>query len=287
MTTEDVKVKPGMLRSTYDSLDELARAAKRRAEANPGPAQNCSIYYNDDSYKNWRGGVTFAEAIDLAQSGWEDPLTETLELVESMVDKVEKAHEIEHFQAVWDVSGCEVDVARYLNGEPENMIDYPMISVPKHGRVITLCATVGAIATISPESMIRRGQVVTAFALLLSRLGYACELWADSTAKHGDWRYSVRTLVKGTNDTLDPSRVLYAYAHPSMLRALTFAVRLGMTGACRKAFRMDTCGGMGSTVSPERDMPEGTIYLDYIHDESMDVILKDLLKQAGILREES
>jgi hypothetical protein len=265
----------GLLRSTYDSLDDLASAVTRISGITPetAPSESEATYY-----LSWQGGATTGEALTLARMGWDAVLTETLDLVESMVTKVDKAHDVDTFTPTWDVTGSDVDMGRYVSGEPENMISYPMVKTQRTQRMIQVCATVGARAQIGPEDMIRRGQIVTAFALIAQRLGYGCELWADSTAVHGgrgsrgDSMLSVRTMVKGPNDTIDPSRVLYAYAHPSMLRCLTFALR-----------REIWDGGVGGTISPHHDMPDGTIYMDYHNDYDMDAELRRMLAEAGLL----
>lgn len=266
---------PNLKRSTYQSLDDLAEATVRLAKESVYGQHRMA---ETEAYGGeWGGNVTLTGALELCRIGWEDQLTETLEIVESMVSKVEKAHDVDTFEPSWDVQGSDVDMGRYLSGEPENMISYPLVRTSKAGRVITVCATVGARAEIGPEDMMRRGQIVTAFALIVARLGYACELWADSTATHGRFgkMLSVRTLVKGTNDALDPSRILYAYAHPSMLRAITFVLR--------SAIWPD----VGGTISPHHDMPEGTIYMDYHNNYDMDAELRKMLRQAGLLREGS
>jgi hypothetical protein len=273
MGTEYVEINSGLLRRTFYSLGELADAAETAERFD----------WSDEHEQEWRGGSPKG-VLSYARTGWDAHLTETLDIVESMVDKVEKDHDVQTFTPVWDVTGAEVDVARYLSGVPENMIDFPAIDTPRTGRVITLCATVGARSSIDPEAMIERGQIVTAFALIVARLGYACELWADSTAQgiHGQGRtFSTRVLVKGTNDILDPARVLFAYANPGMLRYLVFSIRHMMP----KSWFKDFGHGLGSTVNPKRDMPEGTIYLDYHNTNDMARELRNLLSQAGLLIE--
>jgi hypothetical protein len=182
------------------------------------------------------------------------------------------------------VAGAEVDVARYLSGEPENMIDFPTLPTPKQGRVITLCASISYSVSIQPDVIKRRGQVLCALALLLSRLGYNSELWVSMCAESGYKTAEVKVLVKGANDTLDPARVMFAYAHPSALRVLMFGCQ---DSHASKGF--DFGATRGRPVAPIKDLPEGTIYLPELmsgrnipdaHEE-----LKRYLRETGLLAE--
>src|SRR5260221_137698 len=138
-------------------------------------------------------------------------------------------------EPVYDVSGDSVDIGRYLAGEPECMMDWPLQPTSAAGRVITLCASICYSGSIDAEVIIRRGQVITALALALSRLGHNVEMWADISAMQvGRGAQSrFRILVKGADDTLDPARIMYAYAHPTMLRRLGFAVQCSQPGEFR------------------------------------------------------
>lgn len=265
------------LRCVYYSLDELADAAERRA----GKTGEFS------EMLHWRK-ANLPQAARLARTGWEEMLPEALAIAESAVDTVEKEHEIQVFTPTWDVTGAEVDVARYLSGEPENMIDYPMAEISKHGKVITLCASISYSGSVQAEDIERRGQVLCALALLLSRLGYASELWISMTAESRRGQVAeCKVMVKSPNDTLDPSRVMFAYAHPAVLRTLMFAWQDGMPSDWKQALRVP--GNRGIPGAPIQDLPEGTIYLPEVRtargapDAAKD--LKALLVKIGLITE--
>lgn len=235
--------------STFFSLDELADAAESHGLKFWNGDRSAG---QDDFY-----GGSLDKALSLAREGWAEQLAETLELAESAVEMAERELEVESFQPVWDVSGADVDVARYLSGEPENMIDYPMITSSKVGRVITLTAAIARSAVMSDETITRRGQVVVALALALTRLGHAVELWAEwRNVNRSGREVRVKVLVKGANDVLDPERVMFAYAHRAMSRRVCFAVGAGFPGRWRR-----NSNQMFSPRDPVEDYPEGTIYL--------------------------
>lgn len=271
----------------YDSLDEFADAAKRRSTMGGVAIQNMANGPGKRRYEDpyeWYGG-SFEEALEVAATGWEAKLDETLALMDSAIEKVTREHEVKSFVPTWEVTGAEVDVARYLEGVPENMIDFPMQDVSKLGKVITFCASVSASSVVEPDALIQRGQVLAAFAMLITKLGYSAELWIDMSVTRTK-NLSVKTLVKGTNDTVDPARIVGAYAHPGMLRSLMFAIENGLPG---KWFEWACGGGRGMPVPPVKNLPEGTIYLPELRSGSnvpdADEQLLDLLRQAGLVDE--
>jgi hypothetical protein len=185
-------------------------------------------------------------------------------------------------EPVFDVSGDYVDVGRYLSGEPECMVDWPLQPTSAVGRVITLCAPVTWSGAVSDETIVRRGQVITALALALSRLGHNVELWADrtNTSHSGARRTKIRVLVKGANDVLDPAKVLFAYAHPSMLHGLAWTYDRTWPQAFESAVQR-------RPTDPDRDLPEGTIYLPALssdHDvPDAHAALREFIAQLGLL----
>lgn len=264
-----------MRRVQFDSMDEMNDYCAAHGE---NLAKNGGYDYEFTHVHS--GG----EALQLAREGWTEHMDETLEVSSGAVELVEKEYKVKVFEPTWDVAGCEVDVARYLNSEPENMIDYPLTEIVKAGRVITLCASTTFSAAVSTESIIRRGQAAVALALALGRLGYEIEIWADlhgTVWMGGDETVQVRTLVKSVYDVLDPERILYALAHPSMLRVMQFTV---LDSAERSSWA--TTSWMPK--DPIKDMPEGTIYLPCLSGKDVPDADKQLvryLKQLEIIPE--
>lgn len=217
----------------------------------------------------WIGVESWEEVEKLVANGWEDSAVECLDIAESAIESVQAEHEMPAFVPRFDVYGGYADVGRFLSGEPECMVDWEPIPTPKAGRVITLVSSVSALGHVSAESMRKRGYVAAALAFALSRMGFATELWADSSA-HGRSENNVcrtRVLVKGPNDELDPARIMFAYAHPAMMRALSLPSRHAFPEQWIK--RMGIGVGYGSSVNPKEDMPEGTIYLPCLRDEGL------------------
>lgn len=261
---------------TYDSLAALAAAGERHR------------FELHDAWGGFRGVDSWAEAKDLAIHGWQGVEAEAMAIAESAVETVEADHEQLGFAAVWDTTGCEVDVGRYLIGEPECMIDYQAVPATRVGRVITLCASVSISSVVSEESLKRRGFGIAALAFALGRLGFAIEMWADVSVAPmlGDGATArIRVLVKGANDELDPSKIMTAFAHPAMLRTLVFAAEHEFPEQVQKEVGVGRY--YGSPRDPVEDMPEGTIYLPCVCTDrdipDPEVMLRRQLKALGII----
>lgn len=258
---------------TYWSLAEYAEAAEKYASAK----------IRNDSRYDWTGKTDWTGALKMARMGWTEQLESTLELAQSAVETADREHMMDSFnQPVWDVTGSQVDIGAFLAGTPECMIDYPLTETSKVGRVITLCASVCYSGSIGSETINRRGRVIVALALALSRLGHNVELWADISSENikGETLH-MRILVKGADGELDAARIMFAYAHPAMLRRVGF----GAKNKFGKKYHPASC----IPVGPAKDLPEGTIYLPEIcSDEDVpnaEEFLREHLGELGLLAE--
>lgn len=270
--------------TTYWSLQDLADVAGKHIRAGAFPVTGYGLR------EQWHGVDSWDEARSLALDGWADEAAEAMDIAESAVETVESEHDLPAFRAVWDLSGSEVDIGRYFAGEPENMIDYEVVPTTRAGRVIVLCASVSVSSIVSVESIKRRGHTVAALAFALERIGYAVELWADFSAQGVGSRNRghiarMRTLVKGANDELDPAKVMFAYAHPAMLRALSLAATHEYNATWQK--RVNVGMGYGRPQDPKQDLPEGAIYLPCVlSDEDVpdaDKALLGHLRDLGVV----
>ena len=257
----------------FDSLDAFVDAAEANVPA------------------DIRDNKVWQETVRLARLGWQDELANVEEMTAHMVDTVERDTNSTHFDTVYGVDGCDVDIDRYLTGEPENMIAYPLADISRAGRVITMAVSVTYSGGASKETVRMRGHVMTAAAIALDRLGLNTEIWADRTIRTsagpgrcGRPAISQRIMVKGANDTLDPARILYATAHNTMLHHL-----------CFKHARYATEWGKhnnqesGCPQDPEPFLPDGALYLPTFNTGRGDnegnavAALKAVLRMAGAI----
>ncbi|WP_410675355.1 hypothetical protein [Amycolatopsis sp. cmx-4-68] len=262
----------------YDSISEIAAVGLRNL---------CENVPGGKLRKNWHGVSSVEQARKLASVGWLNESDSAMDIATESIESIEREHEISSFRPAWDVAGCEVDVARYLANEPENMIDYEISPTTRSGRVITVCASVSYSSAVSVGSIKRRGHSVAALAFALSKLGFAAELWADVSVRGKDGKSfgRMRVQVKGPNDALDPALIMFAYSHPAMLRAIVLPVMHEMPQRFQEALNVGRT--YGEPVDSKRDLPDGAIYLPCIRSE-VDVpdakeTLEKYLRELGIL----
>lgn len=265
---------------TFDSVAELAEHA----------GKHTARYLEGRGYEPRFHGVTsFDEVKQLATDGWSEETDQAFSVAESALESVYQHHDVPAFNAVWGVSGCEVDVARYLSGEPENMIDYELVPTTRVGRVITLCVSVSVSAAVSNSTIKRRGHAIAALTYALSKLGYSTEIWADSSASSRDEKHRMymRTLVKSANDEYDPARIMFVFAHPAMHRALSLPAMHVMPEDWQTKLGVARGCGYGIPMSPKRDLPEGTIYMPELRSgvdvPDADVMLIQYMRELGIV----
>lgn len=264
------------MRKTYDSLAQAAADAEKRHN---GRYSDENADEGPDGF--WALGASFSDALELARKGWTDQLETALEVAETAIEMAEKENMVDSFsQPVWDVTGAMVDVGAYLSGTPECMVDYPLSTTSKVGRVITLVASCSFSAAVSADTIQRRGQLVVALAIALTRLGHGVELWVNNHTGHsksGECEFNVK--VKGVDDEIDPAQIMFAYAHPAMLRRLVFGIRESLCSDISHTPKSPTKG----------NFPEGTIFLPEVKSDrdvpDADSFLREYLGELGLLAE--
>ncbi len=266
---------------TYSSFNEYADTAETRA--------GNDVKRSPDA--EW-AGCSFAESLRLSRLGWDEQLPKALDIAERAVKRAESEIMDDGFAAEWDVTGAEVDMGRYLQKVPECMLDFPIRQVPTTGTVATLVASRAVSGSVEAETFIKLGTVVSALALALDRLGVNTELYIDYAADQGNYKLYQSVKVKGAADSLDPASILFAYAHPSVLRRLAFATWDNLNGdqAFTKKFG-EASRGRGSPGARPRSVkgmyPEGTIFLPSLNTArdvpNADDFLKKYLGQLGLI----
>ena len=273
--------KPGRWTVTYDSVHDLVDSIENRPEC----------FERDDEIAadpDWHGGVrSTEEAIRHARKGLADRVPDAMSIAESAVSTAEAQAELPAFTSFYDVSGSDVDVARFLAGEPENMVNYQMVMTPRVGRIITLVASISASASIQADTMWNRGVQTVALILALEKIGFQVELWTDMTASsgmHEGTQGCIRTRVKGPGQLLDVSQIMFAFAHPANFRVLHFA---GMHLFPKPLQRELGVGShYGYPADPVEEMyPEGAIVLPSLKGwrEAKESLVTDTLRELGII----
>ena len=220
----------------FNSLDELFTYC----DAEPVIDVKCSSRKTDE--KSWNGTETYADAIVLARSGWTDIRPNVDQLLSDVDAKVRTM--IQDRPATrFDVTGAHVDVATYLTGDPECMIEIVQEPAPVHGRVARMLIQGTASWSVDAAMIQARGAAVCALADALARSGIYLEIWQEFTITHKLKGKTKKTTdatavcIKNASDPLDIDLLMFPLGHPAMFRRLIFDVwERSMTPAQRKRY---------------------------------------------------
>ena len=220
----------------FDSFGEMLKYV----EQNPHMGQ-C----DKDGTNGWDGLKDFAEANELARSGWHDIRPEVEKLLDNMSEVI--ADRLELSPAMqWNVAGGVVDVGRYCGNEPMCMIDFPMEPQERMGKVVKLFIDYGASGGFTGEFIMKRGIVLLALVDTLQKLGVSVEIYGETAVTSGSTCHTTVTKLHDPTDKLDIDELMFTLAHPAMLRRMAFAVR--EMSSCSKGISAYAGGTYGSTV---------------------------------------
>jgi hypothetical protein len=220
-----------IIREEFASVGDRLQAARRESRG--------SKVSRDGHFDvNWYGGVTFDEALSLAESGWPEGAARVAKLSASIVSRV-APHATSATSAVqYDVTGQWVDVGLFLSGEPEcfgyETQDESRLSSP----VVRLAFNCSSSSSVTAEKLARRGIVAAAAIDVLESAGRRVEvlLLHGETYFGGEKEYHSVTRLKDAGQPLDIDKVAFALGHAATLRRIGFAVAEGAgidIGRCR------------------------------------------------------
>ena len=184
-----------------------------------------------DSRREFTGTYSFEETLNLAINGWPDGEARAKRLSDAIFSKV--ASLVEREEMVHDVVGGSIDIGAYLNNYPEcwtrqesHIVDG---NAPKIFRIVY---NNSASAGVSADVLSAKGAAIAALVRALEFAGHRAEVWSiaicvkdfgDFGRDSGPPLHETRVQVKAADQDLDFGRLVFALAHPSMLRRLGFA----------------------------------------------------------------
>lgn len=207
-----------------EQFDSLAEALDY-AGKNPDPKSS-----DRDQGGDWAGKTkSLSEAVTLGHKGYEEirPEVERMftELESQLAERLESA-----FQSRYDYQGVQVDVGRFLSGEPECMIDFVPEPSQRMGRVVRIVINGSCSAMIAPDRIIKRGVVVCALVDSIHKLGMGVEVYIeypinDSGINSSSGQvYSSVVKLHDSQQMLDINNLMFALCHPSMFRRVQFSM---------------------------------------------------------------
>jgi hypothetical protein len=176
-------------------------------------------------------GADWDEALRLAVDGWQVPLEQADVTVGTLRERAGIGATVTTLEPTWDVTGSEVDMAAYLAGVPECMIDAVPRRTSKRGRVVTFLIPAGYGHEVKHEAIINRGLALATLSAAIIEAGHGVEIWsgeANLIGPENNERFAAVARVISAGEPFDVGRLIFAVAHPAMLRRLWFAVRDGL-----------------------------------------------------------
>lgn len=207
-------------------------------------AGNTGGIHGGDSW----AGCSPKQALEMASvTGYTADLTEVEGMAAAISTNVFANTMLDTFQASWDVAGSEVDIARFMSGVPESMVESQPLRIASAGRAVRIAIPICYSCSVSKEQILRRGAAVVALAYVLQQAKHPLEIWAGYATydRHGKDRVALMARVQRADEPFDAGRVMYALAHPSMLRRLGFAVADTQPEEIRDQFGFNAGGGYG------------------------------------------
>lgn len=225
----------------YESVTALLEATEGHSDM--ALSSRASI---DRGMDSWAGNCNMKQAQELALRGWSEHLPMVKRLTDSLEHHFDNAL-VNTFDPIADVSGQVVDMGKYLSGEPECMIDFRPVTLTKVGRVVSIHVNNTYSGSTNADAVVKRGAAICALIDCIEKTGNVVEVFAESVisgrSSGGDiLSYSVR--VKASTDAMDMGKLLFAIAHPAMLRRMVFAVMERENSAIRSAFNIGSGYGI-------------------------------------------
>jgi len=202
---------------------------------------------------SFTGTESLAEAVHLSRYGW----PEGTEGVAAVADKLsvddsllKSAQRIDTFL---DVAGDEPDIDAYLEGSPDNMINYVQ-DQQNNGKILDLVVNVTQHASVDKKEIENRGAAILVAVEALRSHGYSIGIFAVeqcSPTGYGSYydklRYEIPILEPGQAINVDT--LAFSLMHPSFLRRLIFAAQEAETDDLRQKFGITVPGGYGMPIS--------------------------------------
>lgn len=200
---------------------------------------------NGDSRNPGTGwhGASWDEAVRLAVDGWPLALAEADITVEQLRANAGLSHLVTELEPAWDVTGSEVDIGAYLAGVPECMVDAVPRQVSRRGKVVTFLIPAAYSNQIEHHVITNRGLALATLCAAIIDAGHSVEIWSGFTCilctPKAELRVRAVARVISAGEPFDVGRLIFAVAHPAMLRRLWFGVWDAQPEEVAKAMEAD------------------------------------------------
>ena|ERR1043166_10252420 len=262
---------------TFNSFEEFVTAACGHSDM---PEEN-RVSRRRELSKRFSGTVDFAEALALARDGWPEGAARVKQIATALSDRIQGSLN-ERQIAAWDVTGADVDVGRFVVGEPENMIDFVPDVVNAPAKFLRVVINISASHAFTVDQITRKGAAVVALVDALESQGYRVEIDAvecSASDRRPTHTHTTVIRLKQAGEPCEIDRLAFAMAHPAMLRRLHFSFVETLSAEWRARIHVGGNYGYPWNAATEADITVGALKL---WDESASVrwVLEQLRAQG-------
>jgi hypothetical protein len=175
------------------------------------------------------GTRSFDEALDLAYNGWAAGRDIAFKISQPMIERM--VQYIERPDIAFDVEGNFYDIGRFCADDPESGIRFEneIVEMPAAPKLIRIVYNNTASCNIDKDNLAAKGAPLAALVELLEFAGNRVQLVVISHGVGTEQnpravQFMHTVTVKDFDQPLDMARVIFAVAHPSMMRRLGFRV---------------------------------------------------------------
>jgi hypothetical protein len=231
---------------TFDAWGEFV-------DASAGP-EVCALGRYTSGPPEWFGTPSPEKALALARDGWPEGEDHIRPLSMALFDKL--ATLIERQSIAYDVEGEQVDIGRYLEGEPECWQRTVWTTSEGVSRRSVRITTNGFVSSrVGAKEVIARGATICALAQLLEFAGIGVQIDLTFAGQGRDCSLArIDVPIKSADQPLDLGRAAFALAHPSLFRRII--IRLSDTWPERARKTFGATGESGYYFS-QASVPDG------------------------------
>lgn len=240
----------------------------------------------------WAGTASLPEAIALAEYGWPEGVKRITKLSATISEDLVNLLHVPEVQ--FDVTGDMLDIGRFVLGEPEDFMSLIPAEIELHPKILHLAVNTGASFTVSAEAMIQKGAAVVALVDALEQHGK--RMIVDCIITACAYANSIYTTIrlKDADGPVQLANLVFAIAHPSMLRRLALCSWEHCEEHIRQSIRIFLGGDYGSPQDiPEAEQTAFDIYvpslfgISWTPQYAVEYVLAKLSQQGIYVEKES
>lgn len=214
-----------MISFQFSSFADFVTAAESRPVHSETPARNS----RRTDRRDWMQTDSFEQAVAIARDGWPEGRAMVEKFRTVISDRIQSSMGVQQI-CDWQLAGSEVDVGRFVTGEPECMIEFHEVAADKpstkFAKVVFNMSTSGGVGF---EQMQLKGAAVVALVDALEGQGVRVEVDLAMESQQGGTETGrgvrMAVTVKTAEEPVEIDRLAFALAHPSTFRRLCFSIQ--------------------------------------------------------------